>query len=109
MVDSGRLALDMDVTELLPELGSAYLSGMSPEPTYTERKSKVTLLSMLNQTCGLGAEFGDTVQGWKKATGKATGFTNSCKLENLLPVPAVRDVGVEWEYGNAAEYVSHPL
>jgi hypothetical protein len=58
---------------------------------------------MLNQTCGLGAEFGDTVQGWKQATGKATGFTNSCRLENQLPVPAVRDVGVEWEYGNAAE------
>ena len=95
----------MDVTELLPELGTHYLSGLDPEPAFVNRKSPVTLLSMLNQTCGLGAEFGETVQGWKKATGKARGFTNSCKMYNLLPVPAIRDVGVEWEYGNAAELV----
>ena len=58
------------------------------EPQYKDNDTPVTLLHMLNQSSGVGMEFGDKVQSWKEYTrktgGKGGGFVNSCKVVSML-------------------------
>jgi hypothetical protein len=50
-------------------------------PIFSPNDQAITLGMMLNQTSGFGMEFGDTVQKWKKISGK--GFVNSCKIVSV--------------------------
>ncbi|KAJ9120740.1 hypothetical protein QFC22_002671 [Naganishia vaughanmartiniae] len=79
--------------------------GENGEPIWEEAATPVTLKMMLNQTSGFGMEFQSGVQGWKQFSGKGTGFVNSCKVDNLIHTPIVEQPGVQFQYGNSAEWL----
>ena len=94
LVDRGILSLNTDMRTVFPPLAKAssrLFTGLDEhgEPQYRDNDTPVTLLHMLNQSSGVGMEFGDKVQSWKKYTqqtgGKGGGFVNSCKV---VSVPA---------------------
>lgn len=88
LVDRGVISLDTDMRTIFPPLAKAssrIFTGMGEdgEPQFVDNDTPVTLLHMLNQSSGVGMEFGDKIQSWKEYTrktgGKGGGFVNSCK------------------------------
>ncbi|KAI5453995.1 hypothetical protein NCC49_004988 [Naganishia albida] len=110
LVDKGILSLDSDLSEYYPPLKEAtrrVFRGVDEQghAIWETAATPVTLRMMLNQTSGFGMEFLEGVQGWKRYSGKGTGFVNSCKVENLIHTPIVEQPGVQFQYGNSAEWL----
>ncbi|GHJ84257.1 hypothetical protein NliqN6_0659 [Naganishia liquefaciens] len=110
LVDQGTLTLDSDLSEYYPPLREAtrrVFRGTDDQgqPIWEDSHTAVTLRMMLNQTSGFGMEFLEGVQGWKSYSGKGTGFVNSCKVDNLIHTPIVEQPGVQFQYGNSAEWL----
>lgn len=49
------------------------------EPKFSTTDTEITILSLMNQTCGFGSEPGPLVAGWKAWSKVGKGFVNSCK------------------------------
>lgn len=84
-MDRGLLTLDTDMrTKFAPldEAASKIIVGFEKDdtPIYKPNTKPVTLLSLLNLTCGFGMEYGPTVMRHKKRAAKGRGFVNSCKV-----------------------------
>ncbi|KAJ9114884.1 hypothetical protein QFC20_001256 [Naganishia adeliensis] len=110
LVDKGILSLESVLSEYYPPLKEAMrrvFRGVDEQgqARWEPAASPVTLRMMLNQTSGFGMEFLEGVAGWKKHSGKGTGFVNSCKVENLIHTPIVEQPGVQFQYGNSAEWL----
>ncbi|KAJ9107041.1 hypothetical protein QFC19_002910 [Naganishia cerealis] len=110
LVDKGILSLDTDLSQYYPALKQAteqVFRGVNGEgdPVWEKVATSVTLRMMLNQTSGFGMEFLNGVQSWKKYSGKGAGFVNSCKVGNLIHTPIVEQPGVQFQYGNSAEWL----
>jgi hypothetical protein len=126
LVDQGILNLDSDLSELYAPLKEAtrrVFRGVDEQgqSKWEPAATSVTLRMLLNQTSGFGMEFLEGVTGWKKYSGKGTGFVNSCKVvrqawislpdlpltiryqDNLIHTPIVEQPGVQFQYGNSAE------
>lgn len=95
LVDRGIISLDTDMRKIFEPLAKASSRlfvgiGEDGEPQYKDNDTPVALLHMMNQSSGVGMEFGDLVQSWKEYTrktgGKGAGFVNSCKVVSIPTV-----------------------
>ncbi|GAA5875282.1 hypothetical protein JCM8547_006888 [Rhodosporidiobolus lusitaniae] len=110
LVDAGVLSLDTPMSKYFPQFAPPYqiirsIDPASGEPTFETSNEEITVLHLMNQTSGFGLEMGPEVQGWKKWSGKATGHTNTCKKDNLMPIPPTELPGRRFEYGNGSEWL----
>ncbi|GAA5885109.1 hypothetical protein JCM6882_007231 [Rhodosporidiobolus microsporus] len=110
LVDAGVLSLSTPLSKYFPQFTPPFniIRSIDPstgEPTFEESNEEITVATLMNQTSGFGLEMGDAVQGWKKWSGKATGHTNTCKKDNLIPIPPTEVAGRRFEYGNGSEWL----
>ncbi|GAA5829089.1 hypothetical protein JCM11251_004121 [Rhodosporidiobolus azoricus] len=110
LCEAGVLSLDTPLSKYFPQFKPPFqiIRSIDPstgEPSFEESTEEITVLSLTNQTSGFGLEMGDAVQGWKKWSGKATGHTNTCKKDNLIPIPPTEIAGRRFEYGNGSEWL----
>lgn len=84
LVDRGVFELDTPASKYLPELKTplTLIDSINPttgEPKFSTTDTEITILSLMNQTCGFGSEPGPLVAGWKAWSKVGKGFVNSCK------------------------------
>jgi methyl acetate hydrolase len=105
LVERGKLSLDSNVAEVLPELGGVQvLEGFAADGTPKLRAPKrgITLRHLLTHTSGHAYDM------WNADIGRyieVTGMPSiiSCKNAALL-LPLVSDPGEKWEYGIAIDW-----
>ena len=106
LVERGRLSLDGDLSELLPDLaGLEVLGGVDADgaPRLRPARGAVTLRQLLTHTSGFGYAFLHTgVAAWLAATGTpdVTGGLRSAHRQPLL-----FDPGQGWAYGIGIDWV----
>jgi CubicO group peptidase (beta-lactamase class C family) len=105
LVERGKLALDADITKILPALGRAQvLEGFNTDGTPRLRAPRraITLRHLLTHTSGHAYDM------WNANIGRyieATGTPSiiSCKNAALM-LPLASDPGEKWEYGIAIDW-----
>lgn len=113
LVDKDILSLESDLSEYYPPLKEAtqrVFRGVDEQgqARWEPAATPVTLRMMLSQTSGFGMEFMEGVQGWKKHSGKGTGFVNSCKVVSPPPI-SVRAVLSRQPHAIRRTSFIHPL
>ncbi|GAA6034974.1 hypothetical protein JCM8097_002121 [Rhodosporidiobolus ruineniae] len=110
LIDAGVLSLDTPMSKYFPQFAPPFeiirsIDAATGEPTFETSNEEITVAQLMNQTSGFGLEMGEAVQGWKKWSGKAMGHTNTCKKDNLMPIPPTELPGRRFEYGNGSEWL----
>ena len=105
-VERGRLSLDGDIADVLPELGRVQvLEGFDADGTPNLRAPKraITLRHLLTHTSGYAYELWNADIGrYQQATG--TPGIISCQNAALM-LPLASDPGEKWEYGISIDWV----
>lgn len=106
LVEQGKLALDMPVSTIIPELGEVgVLEGFDADgqPRTRPPKRAITLLDLLTHTAGFGYEFwnADVVR-YQQVKGLPPII--SCQ-NTTLQLPLLFDPGERWEYGINIDWV----
>jgi CubicO group peptidase (beta-lactamase class C family) len=105
LVEQGKLSLDGDIADVLPELGRAQvLDGFDANgaPRLRAPKRAITLRHLLTHTSGHAYDM------WNADIGRfmeATGTPGITTCQNAaLKLPLVSDPGEKWEYGIAIDF-----
>ena len=105
LVEQGRLSLDRDIADVLPELGRVQvLDGFDAggAPRLRAPKRGITLRHLLTHTSGHAYNMWNAeIVRYMEATG--TPAITSCRNAALL-LPLVSDPGEQWEYGIALDF-----
>ncbi|HVY16854.1 MAG TPA: serine hydrolase domain-containing protein [Rhodopila sp.] len=106
LVEQGKLSLDGDIADVLPELGHVQvLEGFDPsgKPRLRPARGAITLRQLLTHTAGYAYEIwnADIVR-YQRETG-IPGIS-SCR-NAALSVPLVFDPGTKWTYGISIDWV----
>jgi CubicO group peptidase (beta-lactamase class C family) len=105
LVEQGKLSLDGDIADVLPELGRAQvLDGFDANgaPRLRAPKRAITLRHLLTHTSGHAYDMWNADIGrFMEATG-TPGIT-TCQIA-ALKLPLVSDPGEKWEYGIAIDF-----
>ncbi|WP_309606902.1 serine hydrolase domain-containing protein [Phenylobacterium sp.] len=106
LVERGRLSLDGDLSELLPDLaGLEVFDGFAPDgaPRLRPARGAVTLRLLLTHTSGFGYAFLHTdVAAWMTATGTPDVTSG---LRSAHRQPLLFDPGQGWAYGIGIDWV----
>ncbi|BGP37416.1 hypothetical protein JCM10449v2_001322 [Rhodotorula kratochvilovae] len=113
LIEKGVLSPSTTLSKYFPQFATPLriLRGFDDagEPVFEDSNEEITVATLANQTSGFGAEFGETVGRWKAWAREkglpGTGYTNSCKKENLWHVPPTEVAGKRFEYGNGSEWL----
>jgi methyl acetate hydrolase len=100
LVEQGKLALDHQIADVLPELSAPQvLEGFDPsgEPRLRPAKRSITLRHLLTHTAGLVYEMWNPEMGRYMETKAIPGII-SCQ-NAALSLPLVFDPGEKWDYG----------
>jgi CubicO group peptidase (beta-lactamase class C family) len=105
LVEQGKLSLDGDIAEVLPELGRVQvLEGFAADgkPRLRAPKRGITLRDLLTHTAGYAYEmWNPDILRYMEATG--TPGIISCQ-NAALTLPLVFDPGEKWEYGISIDF-----
>lgn len=100
LVEQGRLNLDDQVYEVLPELaGLKIITQAEPELEYKTAHNKITYRHLLTHTSGLGYDFSHPLlTAWRQRNPRAT--TGPLKpVPEHFHIPLVFEPGTAWMYG----------
>jgi CubicO group peptidase (beta-lactamase class C family) len=106
LVEQGKLALDHQIADVLPELSAPQvLEGFDPsgEPRLRPAKRPITLRHLLTHTAGLVYEIWNADMGRYMETKAIPGII-SCQ-NAALSLPLVFDPGEKWDYGINIDWV----
>ena len=106
LVEQGKLALDHQISDVLPELSAPQvLEGFDPsgEPKLRPAKRPITLRHLLTHTTGLVYEIWNAEMGRHMETKAIPGII-SCQ-NAALSLPLVFDPGEKWDYGINIDWV----
>src|SRR5215472_16828728 len=106
LVEQGRLTLDHQIADVLPELSAPQvLEGFDPsgEPRLRPAKRSITLRHLLTHTAGLVYEIWNAEMG-RYMESKAIPGIISCQ-NAALSLPLVFDPGEKWDYGINIDWV----
>jgi CubicO group peptidase (beta-lactamase class C family) len=106
-VERGLLALDADVSPILPEFHAPdILTGFDAggQPTYVKAQNKVTLRQLLTHSSGLAYDlFNPTIQKWRASQGQPIAPGTTVRERYLGPL--LYEPGTGWEYSPAIDFV----
>ncbi|GAA5856540.1 hypothetical protein JCM8547_005855 [Rhodosporidiobolus lusitaniae] len=109
LIERGILSFDTPVSAYLPQVSTPFkiitAVGANGVPIFEECNEEILVSQLMNQTGGMGDEFGDKIRPWKAWTRVGAGFTNSCQKANLLSVPPTERPGKVFQYGNCSEWL----
>jgi methyl acetate hydrolase len=106
LVEQGKLALDHQIADVLPELSAPQvLEGFDPSgaPRLRPAKRSITLRHLLTHTAGLVYEMWNAEMGRYMETKAIPGII-SCQ-NAALSLPLVFDPGEKWDYGINIDWV----
>jgi methyl acetate hydrolase len=106
LVEQGKLALDHQIADVLPELSNPQvLEGFDPSggPRLRPAKRSITLRHLLTHTAGLVYEMWNAEMGRYMETKAIPGII-SCQ-NAALSLPLVFDPGEKWDYGINIDWV----
>src|SRR5215475_5561116 len=106
LVEQGKLSLDRQIADVLPELSAAQvLEGFDPsgQPRLRPAKRPITLRHLLTHTAGLVYEIWNAEMG-RYMEMKAIPGIISCQ-NAALSLPLVFDPGEKWDYGINIDWV----
>jgi CubicO group peptidase (beta-lactamase class C family) len=106
-VERGLLALDADVSPILPEFHAPdILTGFDArgQPTYVKAQNKITLRQLLTHSSGLAYDlFNPTIQKWRASQGQSIAPGTTVRERYLGPL--LYEPGTDWEYSPAIDFV----
>jgi CubicO group peptidase (beta-lactamase class C family) len=108
LVEQKKLALDQDITPLVPKLAAQPI--ISEDGSTTPRKGPITLRQLLTHTSGVGYTFVTPhLAKWKKA---ATGSDNPREgntVDTRYDCPLIFEPGTGWRYGAGLDWAGQVL